>query len=133
MSTQATLWSEYWATVGNEEWLAARQLLGISARVRGFYACFLAEVPPFEADGASTELDTYRRELHLDWAAAAGRISEEGFSSTEYRLARLVAALTTGEPISLEDLTRMGSWTARVWQTLVEWGTDGRATVRATP
>ncbi len=50
------------------------------------------------------------------------------FSSTEARLARPVAALTTGQPLELASLTWMGSWTAQVWTVLCEWGIDGRLT-----
>ena len=40
-----TLWQEYWAGVGNEDWQAARRLLELSWRVRGFYAAHLAVIP----------------------------------------------------------------------------------------
>jgi len=52
----------------------------------------------------------------------------DGFSSTEARLARLVAAPTTGQPLELASLTWMGSWSSQVWRVLCEWGTDGRLT-----
>ncbi len=40
------LWREYWAQVRNEDWLTARRLLDLSPRVRGFFACHLAEQHP---------------------------------------------------------------------------------------
>ena len=141
-----TLWEEYWAGVGNEDWQAARQLLELSWRVRGFYAAHLAVVlePAFDDnDDEGRELPGRRREVLLDWESAAGRIDTghsntgrtdtghidaAGFSSTEARLARLVTALSTGAPLDLASLTWMGSWSSQVWQVLCEWGTDGRLT-----
>ena len=132
------LWDEYWAGVGNEDWQAARGLLELSGRVRRFYAAHLAVVlePAFDDDGH--QLPGRRREVVLDWESAAGcvdagcidtgQIGAAGFSSTEARLARLVAALTTGAPLDLASLTWMGSWSSQVWQILLEWGTDGRLT-----
>lgn len=139
------LWEEYWAGVGNEDWQAARRLLELSWRVRGFYAAHLAVVlePDDDDDNEDHEPPGRRREVVLDWESAAGRvdtghidtecidtgqIDAAGFSSTEARLARLVAALTTGAPLDLASLAWMGSWSSQVWQVLCEWGTDGRLT-----
>lgn len=134
MTTRDTAtWEAYWATVGNEDWLAARRLLELSPRVRSFFARHLAEVPHPILDNDGNELERRRRELELDWQAAAGHIDGDGFSSTEYRLARLVAALTTGEPLPLASLTWMNSWSTEVWRVLTEWGTDGRATLQERP
>jgi len=128
--TKTSLWQEYWTQVRNEDWLAARQLLDLSPRVHGFFACYLAEelVPTYDDDGH--ERPRSLRDLNLDWAAAAARIDADGFSSTERRLARLVAALTTGQPLDLESMSRMGSWSLQVWQILLHWGTDGAATLQ---
>ncbi len=132
------LWDEYWAGVANEDWQAARGLLELSGRVRRFYAAHLAVdlEPAFDDDGHQPP--ARRREVILDWESAAGcigpgcidtgHINAAGFSSTEARLARLVAALTTGAPLDLASLTWMGSWSSQVWQVLCEWGTDGRLT-----
>jgi len=132
------LWDEYWAGVGNEDWQAARLLLELSGRVRRFYAAHLAVdlEPAFDDDGHQPP--ARRREVILDWESAAGcigpgcidtgHINAAGFSSTEARLARLVAAMTTGAPLDLASLTWMGSWSSQVWQVLCEWGTDGRLT-----
>jgi len=124
------LWQEYCADVRNEDWLTARRLLELSPRVRGFFACYLAEdvVPSYDDDGHERPQPLH--EVALDWEAAAARIEADGFSSTERRLAMLVAALTTGQPLDLESLTRMGSWTLQVWQVLLDWGTDGAATLQ---
>ena len=127
------LWEQYWAVVANEDWRAARGLLELSGRVRRFYAAHLAVVlePAFDDDGH--QLPERRQEVILDWESAAGcidtgHINAAGFSSTEARLARLVAALTTGAPLDLASLTWMGSWSSQVWQILCAWGTDGRLT-----
>jgi hypothetical protein len=129
-TTEAALWHDFWASVGNEDWLAAAHLLEASPRVRGYFARFLGEELTPRFDTAGNEAGTPFSEVLLDWKAAADRIDLEGFSSTETRLARLVAALTTEQPFPIEDLTRMGSWSLHVWQALVEWGTDGRATLQ---
>lgn len=123
------LWREYWAQVRNEDWLTARRLLDLSPRVRGFFACHLAEQQIPTYDDGGHERPQPLRDVALDWEAAAARIEADGFSSTEHRLARLVAALTTGQPLDLESLTRMASWNLQVWQVLLDWGTDGQATL----
>ena len=127
-------WQEYWNGVGNQDWLAARRLLDLSPRVHGYLTGHLAVVLEPHHDDDRDDDDGHepperrRRDVTLDWVAAAGRIDADGFSSTEARLARLVAALTTGQPLELASLTWMGSWTAQVWTALCEWGTDGRLT-----
>ncbi len=125
-------WDEVWSQVRNDDWLAARRLLDISPRVRNYFARHLDEElsPRFDLDG--TELDEPRRDLELDWQAAADRIDSDGLSSTESRLAHIVAALTTDEPLNLASLSRLGSWTFDVWQVLAEWGTDGAAVLAHT-
>jgi len=124
------LWREYWVQVRNEDWLTAGRLLDLSPRVQGFFACYLAEdvVPSYDDDGHERPRSLH--EVALDWEAAAARIEADGFSSTERRLAMLVAALTTGQPLDLESLTRMGYWTLQVWRVLLDWGTDGQATLQ---
>ncbi len=126
-------WDECWDGVGNQDWQAARRLLDLSPRVCGYFAGHLAVVlePHHEDDRDDDdghEPPEWRRDVVLDWEAAAGRIDAEGFSSTEARLARLVAALTTGQPLELASLTWMGSWSSQVWRVLCEWGTEGRLT-----
>ena len=128
-ATETALWQEYWAGVRNEDWFAAARLLDASLRVRGYFACYLREELTPRLDEAGNEVGAPLREVVLDWESAADRIHLDGFSSSEYRLARLVAALTTGEPFPIEDLARMGSWSTHVRQVLVEWGTAGTATL----
>ncbi len=135
MTTNPNPWNQYWTHIGNEDWLTARRPLDLSPRVTGYYACYLAPSPADDDRHSCADEDggheRTRRlsELELDWPSAASRIDAEGFSSTERRLARLVAALTTGQPLDLQDLSRLGSWRLPVWATLVEWGTDGAATL----
>lgn len=129
-ATQTALWHDFWAGVGNEDWLAAAHLMEASPRVRGYFACYLHEELTPRFDEAGNAVGTPISEVMLDWQSAADRIHLECFSSTEYRLARLVAALTTEQSFPIEDLTRMGSWSLHVWQALVEWGTDGGATLQ---
>jgi len=127
--SSSALCQEYWTDVHNEDWLAARQLLELSPEVQEFYACNLAEelVPTDDDDGHQRHRS--RRELRPDWAGAASSIDADGFSSTERRLAHLVAASTA----DLTSLTLMGSWSTPVWRILLGWGTDGRATLAERP
>jgi len=127
--SSSALCQEYWTDVHNEDWLAARQLLEVSPEVQEFYACNLAEelVPTDDDDGHQRHRS--RRELRPDWAGAASSIDADGFSSTERRLAHLVAASTA----DLTSLTLMGSWSTPVWRILLGWGTDGRATLAERP
>lgn len=111
-------WDDYWAGVGNEDWLAARALCEISPRVRSEVGLFL-------------HWDD-NREPHLDWEAFATFVDEDGtMSSGERRLALVVAALTTYDRgVDLRNtLGQMGSWEAEVWRILTEWATGGRCTV----
>jgi hypothetical protein len=129
-ANDATRWDAYWSAVGNEDWLVARRLLELSPRVRSFFASHFEEVQIPIIDDGGRELGLCRCELTLDWKAAAEHIDDDGFSSTEHRLARLVAALTAGEPVHLASLTLMNSWSTDVWRVLTEWGTDGRSTLQ---
>jgi hypothetical protein len=127
--SSSSRWQECWTDVHNEDWLAARQLLEPSPEVQEFYACNLAEelVPTDDDDGH--ERHPSRRELRPDWVAAASRIDKDGFSFTERRLAHLVAALTADQPADLTSPTLMGSRSTPVCRILLDWGTDGRATL----
>lgn len=132
-STQtATAWTEFWSTVGNQDWLTARTLIELSARVRGYFASYLAREQVIEYDEADNPVPSGRHELVLDWQDAAVHLNREGLSSTEHRLARLALAVATDQPITLSDLALMGSWTGQVWQTLTQWGTDGAYTTTPT-
>lgn len=124
-------WGQYWAEVGNEAWQAARRLLDLSPRVAGFYANHLEVVPVVRYDDDGDIRADLGDELVLDWEAAADQIAADGFSSTEARLARLVAALTTGAPFPLADLGWMNDWTTDVLAVLVRWASDDRLSVTA--
>jgi hypothetical protein len=130
-SQTAAAWTEYWSTVGNEDWLTAKALIELSPRVRGYFATYLGREELIQYDEQDKPVPSGRHQVVLDWQDAAGHLNREGLSSTEHRLARLVLALTTDEPIALSDLARMGSWSTQVWRTLTQWGTDGAYT--ATP
>lgn len=120
-TTAATAaWDAHWTGIRDEDWLAAKQLLDLSPRVAGYYASHLTPTRP---DGRGTG------EAHLDWDAAASGIPEECFSSTERRLALLVAAVVTDAPVRLSDLGLMESWAVPVWQVLTSWATRGDLTV----
>lgn len=136
-------WDVYWAKVGSEEYLAAKALLELSS---------------IQLD-AEQWLEWHRDEMWdddhnpagwsapyptLDWDEWVRDVVEQGrgWSSTEHRLFRLVAALvaTDPPPFALRDtLGYMGSWEKEVWRILVDWGTGGnnrdypgRATVIST-
>lgn len=67
-------------------------------------------------------------EPELNWRAWVADVDlrGRGWSSTEWRLFAVVAALTTGRPLTIVGvLDRRGSWEADVWRVLTEWGTGG--------
>lgn len=71
----------------------------------------------------------FHPEALIDWEAWAEDYDREGrgWSSTEHRLAQLVAALTVRDRTMKISgvLDLMGSWERDVWRILVEWGTGG--------
>lgn len=127
-------WDEAWAEVGSEEWLAAKRLLELSS-LQYEAAHWIRNSRHDRAGGI------------LDWIAdvdAEGR----GWSSTEHRLFRVVAALVDpwperpDGPVGPYEATRgdgtvhrlvplvhvfdsMGSWEHEFWQVMVQWGTGG--------
>jgi hypothetical protein len=111
-------WDEFWGEVVGREWSAAGALLDLSPRVAGLAQVFVYR------DAAG--------EAWLDWEAFGARAAADGLSSAEARLADLVVALTTGAPIALEPLARLGSWGPQVWRVLARWGT-GRPLDQAPP
>lgn len=118
-------WEGYWATVGSEDYLYARELIELSPSVRSHFAAHVHGDPndPWADDA-----------LHLDWQAAAAAADEWPASGTERRLLDLVLSLvnpdvsghheqrededgsyevwvTTGvRKIDVRDLGSMGSW-----------------------
>lgn len=128
---QRDAWVAYWRNVGSEEWLTAKALLELSPALHGEAASWVA-------------VDGYRDGLRawIDDVDENGR----GWSSTESRLYRLVAALIDPHPdadaprdaweTSVDGRVRrvvpvsyflelMGSWEGDVWRILTEWGTGG--------
>jgi hypothetical protein len=110
-SGAAVVWSRFWNDVDNPAWLAARDLLDLCPTVRRFFAGYL---------------DVDEEGVWLDWTTAAEHLADTGFSSTEGRLALLVAALTTGTPVDIGLLDSMGSWQDDVWAVMTSWATEGR-------
>lgn len=127
-------WEAAWRTVGSEDWLTAKALLELSPAL-------LREASAWVAghDGQPGEL--------IGWVEDVDRRGR-GWSSTEGRLFRVVAALLDPSPDVLdarevgygmqmnEDrvlrgvplvyfLELMGSWEGEVWRILTEWGTGG--------
>ena len=68
-------------------------------------------------------------EPEWDWEAWIASIDADGpgWSSTEWRLFRLVASVLDPErPMLLRgNLDQMGSWETEAWRILVNWGTGG--------
>lgn len=110
-------WEGYWSRVGNEDLLAARELLEVSPRVRAWFAHFIKDD------------DTDDR----PWDRAAAALPQAPLSSTERALAELVVALAANEtyPLHFRRLDTFGEWELDVWRILTEWATDGRCTVTA--
>lgn len=119
--TDRPTWEAYWATVGNENYLAAKALLELSHSVRGDAEQWLewrgdrhhddAPSPTLDWDGWIADVD-------------AGR----AWSSTELGLFRIVAALAARDDRAIPlrgTLGYLGSWETDVWRILVEWGTGG--------
>jgi hypothetical protein len=126
-------WAAYWSDVNGESWLSAKALLELSPSLLGEAAGWVK----------------LGRDLH-EWVRAVDA-DGRGWSSTEARLFRIVAALIDPYPevdsrnlppyvvipdpnlsdrgrrlIPLTDcLDSMGSWETEVWQILVNWGTGG--------
>jgi hypothetical protein len=142
--TTATAWDAFWRRVDSEEWLTARALLQLS--------------PALHREATSWVEKRGHDGLH-DWIADVDN-NGRGWSSTEARLFRVVAALVDPYPDRDEPrgpweapttdggvrrvvavtnfLELMGSWEGDVWRILTEWGTggnnrdvSGRATVVA--
>lgn len=105
-----TGWDEFWAGVGSEEWLAAKAVLDADPRltVGRDFAQYLDEADPWDAWIASVKED--------------GR----GWSSTEWRQYRIVAALVDyDEVLNLQLLAQLGSWGRPILTALVEYASGG--------
>jgi hypothetical protein len=153
--TTPPAWDDYWTTVGNEDFLYARELIELSSSVRAHFAGFLAwrdepvmvEVPgrPSYDPGEPSPDGAVWRDIDLDWKAAAAAADAWGASSTERRLLDLVLSLvqpdtdsywedgrwvTTGTRlVDARDLGSMGSWRDDVAEILARYIT-GKAPLR---
>ncbi|WP_395695271.1 hypothetical protein [Nocardioides sp.] len=126
----AAAWAAYWSAIDGEDWLTAKALIELSPSLQVEAARWVA---------ADRDLDAWVR--HID---DQGR----GWSSTERRLFRVVAALLDPAPDVIdahevpyamqmgEDrvlrgvplayfLELMGSWEGDFWRILTTWGTGG--------
>lgn len=142
MSADRPTWDEYWARVGSEEYLAAKQLLELSS-IRYDAAQWLEwhRDRQYDDDGNYVGLGDPWPTLNWDAWIADYDETGRGWSSTEHRLFRIVAALVASDerPFPMrETLGYLGSWETEVWRVLVDWGTGGnnrnlpgRATVTA--
>lgn len=126
-----TAWDAFWAGVGSEEWLTAKALLELA--------------PALQREAASWVASRGHDGLH-EWVTDVDD-NGRGWSSTEGRLFRLVAALVDPYPdrntavgsweaptasggvrrvVPVANfLELMGSWEGEVWRILTEWGTGG--------
>lgn len=129
--TTTLAWDAFWSHVGSEEWLTAKALIELSYALR--------------AEAFSWVERRGRDGLH-DWIRDVDD-NGRGWSSSEARLFRLVAALVDPYPDQVAPsgpweaptadggvrrvipvsnfLELMGSWEGEVWRILTEWGTGG--------
>lgn len=120
-------WQEYWAGVGNEEWLAAKALLELEEHggVRREVETWLA----YDSAGDWYDEDGgWRSDPVLDWWAWVADVDARGraWSGSEARLYQLVAGLTTGRPFNIVGvLDEMGSSQVEVLAVLVDWASGG--------
>lgn len=137
--TDPPSWADYWATVGNEDYLAARELAQVSDSIQAFLASFIRwDLDPVMVDDPNDQMNSIPDPsgdlwcgVELDWEAAAASYDEGlGYSSTEQRLLAIVLALVLEDrPLNIKrTLGYMGSWESEVWRILTEWGTGGRST-----
>ena len=120
-------WEQYFNSVSNKEWLAAKALLETDPH-RVVLRDAAHWILDSEVHGHLDESGEWVWELEMDWDAWVYDVEDRGrgWSGTEHRLFALVAALVTREPIPLVGvLDMMGSWEADVWRILTEWGTGG--------
>lgn len=124
-------------SIGNESMLAALALLDLSPTVARDVAQFTEWATASgrftydrdENGHADPDTGVFHPDAFIDWEAWADDYDSHGrsWSSTEHRLAQLVAALTViDRAMKITGvLDSMGSWESDVWRILVEWGTGG--------
>lgn len=143
MSTDKPTWDAYWAGVGSEDYLAAKALLELSDAVRADASRWLEWHRERHYDEHDNPDGYYDPHPALDWDGWVSDVDTEkrGWSGTEHRLYRIVAALVSSEDRAIpfrRTFGYLGSWETEVWRILTEWGTGGnnkdypgRATVTA--
>jgi hypothetical protein len=128
--TATAAWEQFWRRVDGEDWLTAKALIELSPALHREAADWLARGPSLR-----------------DWVDDVDERGR-GWSSTEGRLFRVVAALLDPAPdavdahevpyaIQIGDgrvrravplsyfLDLMGSWEGDFWHILTNWGTGG--------
>lgn len=128
-TTDRPTWDEYWARVGSEDFLAAKILLELSS-IRYDAEQWLEWHQDKQFDDDGNPAGWSDPHPTLDWDAWVADYEEtgRGWSSTEHRLFRIVAALVASDerPFPMrETLGYLGSWETEVWRVLVNWGTGG--------
>ena len=132
MTITTTTWDATWDRIGSEDWLTAKALLELSPALHHEAVSWVEQRGIDGLGDWIRDVDTQGR----------------GWSSTEARLFRVVAALLDPSPdvldarqvtygIQVDDdhvrravplvtfLELMGSWEGEVWRILTEWGTGG--------
>lgn len=119
--------------VGSEEWLAALALLELSPAVRADAAQYTEwsrgggrYVDDIEG---GEQVRLFNGNAQMDWEAWAADVDESGrgWSSSEWRLFQLVAALTVRDRkvALLGVLNGLGSWEHNALDVLVQWASGG--------
>ncbi len=113
------------AGVGSEDWLAALALLDLSPAV----ARDAEQYTQWSEYGGRYTDDSFQPNAEMDWEAWVADVDEHGrgWSSTEWRLFELVAALVIAErKLALRGtLDAMGSWERQVLDVIVQWASGG--------
>lgn len=132
-TTTAPTWEQTKAYYSSEELLAAMALLELSFPLRREAEQYLSwrEQPVYASDAwdarqVGTRVTDEPEFAYDEWLASVDR-DGRGWSSSEWRLFRVVAALLDAErqmPL-IGVFDGFGSWEADVWRILVTWGTGG--------
>lgn len=134
MNTAAPTWEDYWRSVGNETFRAARELAELSPRVCEVLSTYLR----WDYDDGDEQADPDLRwnDLAEDVADVvndpdnASGLEVAKVSTHEFRLLQMIASLTDrGYYFNLGDLAYLGSWERDALTILVEWASDGRLSV----
>ena len=120
-------------SVGSETWLAAIALLDLSpalANDAAQWAAWSRDGGHYSYDGDGQDrVATFHPNAEMDWDAWVNDVESmrRGWSSTEYRLFQLVAALVVDDrEIRLPGvLDSLGSWQLPALNVLVQWASGG--------